>query len=373
MLKFKNVIAVITAGVLAFSMAACGGTQEGETPADAVEGNYSIGIIKMMDHDALNKSEQGFVDALEENGLVDGENVTIDYKNGQGDTNNLSTIADQFVADGVDLVFAIATPAAQAIAGKTTEIPIVGTAITSYTEAQLADSDEAPGRNITGTTDMNPIEEQIRLIQEICPDASTIGFLYSSNEDNSVLQVNMAKEVCQELGLPTTEQTISSTNEIQQAVTAIVNNCDAIYIPTDNKFASSMPIVGDVANAAGIPVFCAEQGMVETGGFATLGIDYYSIGYQAGLMAVDILVNGKDPASMPIQNPSEYSYCFNGDVAEAIGVKVPDKYAEYVISPSEDSADADAADADADADAADEGDASDADVDAGEDPELQAQ
>ena len=337
MLKFKNVMAVLTAGVLAFSMVACGGGQSADTTSETAdaEGNYSIGIIKMMDHDALNKAEQGFVDALADNGLVDGENLTIDYKNGQGDTNNLSTIADQFVSDNVDLVFAIATPAAQAIAGKTTDIPIVGTAITSYTEAQLANSDEAPGRNITGTTDMNPIEEQIRLIQEICPDAKTIGFLYSSNEDNSVLQVNMAKEVCQELGLPTTEQTISSTNEIQQAVTSIVDACDAIYIPTDNKFASSMPIVGDVANAAGIPVFCAEQGMVETGGFATLGIDYYSIGYQAGEMAVKVLVDGEDPATMPIQNPSEYTYCFNGDVAEAIGVKIPDKYADYVISSAD--------------------------------------
>ncbi len=347
MLKFKNAAAVLTAGVMALSMAACGGTTqesgaEGDTAttvaengegAELAEGSYKIGIIKMMDHEALNSSEEGFVDALKDNGLVDGENLTIDYENGQGDTNNYATIADQFVADNDDLIFAIATPAAQAVAGKTTEIPIIGTAITSYTEAGLAQSDEEPGGNVTGTTDMNPIEDQIKLIQEICPDVKTVGFLYCSNEDNSILQTNMAKEVCEELGFETVEQTVSNTNEVQQATQTIVTKCDAIYIPTDNVFASSMPIVNEVALAAKIPVFCGESGMVQSGGFATLGITYYSIGYQAGVMAADVLLNGADPATMPIQGSSEYEYCFNGEAAEALGITIPEKYSEFIYTP----------------------------------------
>lgn len=341
MIKFRRITALITAGCLALSMAACSSAPADETEDNAagetanVEGNYTIGIIKQMDHVALNASEEGFVAALAENGFVDGENLTIDYENGQGDANNLSTIADQFVADDVDLVFAIATNAAQAIAGKTSDIPIVGTAITSYTEADLVESDEAPGSNVTGTTDMNPVEDQIKLIQEITPDVKTVGFLYCSNEANSILQVEMAKKACEDLGYSTTEQTVSNTNEVQQAVQNIVTECDAIYIPTDNVFASSMPIVNEVAVAAGIPIYCGESGMVESGGFATLGISYYGIGYEAGLMAADILANGTDPATMPIKGSSEFEYCFNGEYADAIGVEIPEKYADAIITPSE--------------------------------------
>ncbi|MCC8015398.1 MAG: ABC transporter substrate-binding protein [Eubacterium sp.] len=351
MLRFKKAFALMTAGCMLLSAAACGSSAETETETEtaaetteteAVEGSYSIGIIKQMDHVALNSSEEGFVQALADNGLVDGENLTIDYENGQGDVNNLSTIADQFVADDVDLIFAVATNAAQAAAGKTTTIPIIGTAITSYTEASLVDTDEVPGGNVTGTTDMNPVEDQIALIKEVCPDVETVGFLYCSNEANSILQVEMATAACEEAGFATVEQTVSSTNEVQQATQNIVTNCDAIYIPTDNVFASSMPIVNEVAVAAGIPVFCGESGMVQSGGFATLGITYYSIGYQAGLMAVDVLVNGADPAEMSIQGSSEFEYCFNGETADALGIEIPEKYADAVYYADE-AADAEAA------------------------------
>ncbi|MCD7778130.1 MAG: ABC transporter substrate-binding protein [Clostridiales bacterium] len=345
MIKLRSAAALFTTGVMVISMAGCGGSADtaaessSETSAETSEESYTIGIIKQMDHVALNNSEEGFVDALADNGLVDGENLTIDYENGQGDTNNLATIADQFVADNVDLVFAIATNAAQAVAGKTTDIPIVGTAITSYTEAALVDSDEVPGGNVTGTTDMNPVEEQINLIAEVCPDVETIGFLYCSNEANSILQVEMAKEACEALGYSTVEQTVSSTNEVQQATQNIVTECDAIYIPTDNVFASSMALVDDVATPAGIPVFCGESGMVMSGGFATLGISYYSIGYQTGLMAVDILLNGADPAEMAIQGSAEFEYCFNGETADALGIEIPEKYADSVQYSSDEEAD----------------------------------
>lgn len=340
MKKLQKITALILSMTLALSLGACGGTAEsesgtasndavteGETPT--VEGEYSIGIIQMMDHEALNASREGFVQALADNGLVEGENLTINYQNGQGDQNNLSTIADQFVANNEDLIFAIATPAAQAVASKTTEIPVVGTAITSFTEAGLAETDAAPGGNVTGTTDMNPIEDQIDLMLEIFPETKTVGFLYNTSEDNSILQVSIAKEIAEGKGLATVEKTVANTNDVQQAVSSIVSECDAIYIPTDNVFASSMPIVYEVAAPAGIPVFCGESNMVLSGGFGTLGITYDSLGYQAGLMAVDILLNGADPATMSIQGSSEFAYTFNKEYVDALGVTLPEAYAEF--------------------------------------------
>ncbi len=344
MKKIQKLTAMLLTMTLALSLGACGGSTSSSTDTESdtasvessegeavatVDGEYSIGIIQMMDHEALNSAREGFIQALADNGLVEGENLTIDYQNGQGDQNNLGTIADQFVADNEDLVFAIATPAAQAVASKTTDIPIVGTAITSYTEAGLVESDEAPGGNVTGTTDMNPITEQMELMVELFPDAKTVGFLYNSAEDNSILQVAMAKEVVEGMGLASVEKTVQNTNDVQQAVSSIINECDVIYIPTDNVLASSMPIVNEVAMPAGIAVFCGEANMVEQGGFGTLGITYDSIGYQAGLMAVDILVNGADPATMPIQGSSEFEYSFNQEYVDALGITLPDEYAEF--------------------------------------------
>lgn len=342
MKKLQRITATVLALCLAMSLGGCGGStnnsgngsvtnNEQSASTDLVDGEYKIGIIQMMDHEALNAARDGFVEALADKGLVEGKNLTIDYQNGQGDQNNLATIADQFVADNEDLILAIATPSAQAVASKTTDIPIIGTAITSYTEAGLAETDEQPGGNVTGTTDMNPIEQQIDLLLELCPDVKTVGFLYNSSEDNSTLQVAMAKEICEAKGLATTEKTVSSTNDVQQATSAIVTECDAIYLPTDNVFASSMPIVNEITVESKTPVFCGESGMVTGGGFATLGITYKGIGYSAGEMAYDVLVNGATPATMPIKGSAEYEYCFNGTVAKAIGVEIPEKYAEYVI------------------------------------------
>src|SRR5690606_16193422 len=222
-----------------------------------------------------NAAREGFNDALRDNGYVDGENITIDYQNPQGDQSNLSTISDRFIANKVDLVLAIATSAAQAIAGKTTEIPILGTAITDYEAAKLVNSNEEPGGNVTGTTDMNPVKEQIDLLVKLVPDAKTVGVLYTSNEDNSIVQAKLAKEAVENLGLNYVEVTVSNSNEVQQATQDIVEKCDAIYIPTDNIFASSMPLVHGVTSVSKTPVICGESGMVSNGGLATLGINYY--------------------------------------------------------------------------------------------------
>lgn len=293
--------------------------------------DITIGIIQYVEHVALDSAREGFIDALEDNGYVDGENITIDVQNAQADQSNLSTISDRFVGNNVDLVLAIATPAAQSIAGKTTDIPILGTAITDYEAAKLVESNEAPGGNVSGTTDMNPIKEQIDLLLRLVPDAKTVGVIYTSSEDNSIVQAAIAKEVIEGLGLIYTEATVTNSNEVQQAAQSIVQECDAIYLPTDNTMASSMPIINGVTVDSKTPVICGESGMVESGGLATLGINYYELGYNTGLMAVKVLKGEAEPATMPIESADKFDFAINGDVAEEIGLDIPADLQEYII------------------------------------------
>ncbi|MPM38178.1 hypothetical protein SDC9_84805 [bioreactor metagenome] len=342
MKRLPRLLSLLLVSALIVSLAACGGgaaatpSPSGAAPTatPSAEPSFKVGIIKMMDHPALNAAEDGFVAALAENGLVDGQNVTIDFKDANGDSNNYSTIADQFVMDKKDLVLAIATPAAQAIAAKTTEIPILATAVTSFTSAGLVDSDEVPGGNVSGTTDMNPIAEQLDLLLQLAPDTKTVGFLYASSEDNSRLQVEIAKSVLDAKGIAYVERTVSNQNEVQQATTSIVTECDAIYIPTDNVFASTMPLVQEVTVAAKIPVICGENSMVESGGLASLGLTYYDLGFQAGLMAVKILKDGADISTMPVTGAANFEYLINGDVAEALGITIPENLKQYVQKPA---------------------------------------
>lgn len=290
----------------------------------------TIGIIQYVEHEALDASREGFIAALVENGLNVGEDIEIDYQNAQGDAANLSTIGDRFVGKKVDLVLAIATPSAQSIASKTTEIPILGTAITDYVVARLADSNEVPGGNITGTHDLNPVQEQIELIVALVPTTKRIGVLYTSSEDNSVLQAQIAKEAIVNLGLEYLEVTISNSNEVQQATQSIVGKVDAIYIPTDNIFASAMPIVHGVATQAKVPVIPGESGMVRAGGVATLAVNYYELGYQTGLMAVKILA-GADPSTMPIEGATGFDYAINTEIAAEIGLEIPKELLDRVF------------------------------------------
>ena len=289
-----------------------------------------IGIIQMMEHVALSAAREGFIDALKDNGYEDGVNITIDYQNGQGETSNMATIADRFVGENANLVLAIATPAAQQMASKTETIPILGTAITDYVEARLVESNEKPGYNVSGTSDMNPISDQIALLHELLPDAKTVGVLYTSSEPNSVVQAKIAKEAIEALGLTYTEVTVTNTNDVQQATQRIVNQCDAIYIPTDNVFASSMAMVYGVVAESKTPVICGEEGMCSAGGLATLGISYYDLGYQTGIMALDVL-KGADISEMPVQFATGFNYYFNKTVADEIGFEIPEKYQEYAV------------------------------------------
>lgn len=328
MKKFgKNMMILVMLVALAVMGTGCGGAQEA-APAEKIP---AIGIIQYVEHSALDAAREGFVAALADNGYIDGETVTIDVQNAQADQSNLATISDRFVSNNLDLILAIATPATQAIAGKTTEIPILGTAVTDYVVARLVDSNEVPGANVSGTTDMNPIIEQIDLLIKLVPTAKTIGVLYTSSEDNSVLQASIAKAAIEKAGLKYVEVTVTNSNDVQQATQSIVGQCDAIYIPTDNVFASAMPVVHGVTIESKTPVICGESGMVLNGGLATLGINYGDLGYQTGLMAVKILKGEAETATMPIESATKFDFAINGTVAEEIGLEIPADLQQYVI------------------------------------------
>lgn len=288
-----------------------------------------IGIVQYAPHPALDAAKQGFIDALKDNGYEDGKTIHIDAQNAQGSSDILAAIADSFIAQKADLMLAIATPAAQTLAGKTETIPILATAVTDFVAARLAKSNEVPGYNVSGTTDMNPVAEQIALLKKLVPEAQTVGLIYTGSEENSVIQAALAKTAIEALGMVYTEVKVTNTNDVQQAMQSLVGGCDAVYIPTDNVVASSMPIVAEITLAKKIPVICGESGMVLAGGTATYGINYYTLGYQAGLMAIDVL-NGSDVSTMPIQAQSVFEYAFNLENAQIIGLQIPQELLNLV-------------------------------------------
>ena len=321
----KRTLALLMASALMLSLAGC--SQTGGSSSSGEAETLRIGIIQPMEHESLDAAREGFVQALADHGYTDGDTIVLDYQNAQGDSSALLTISQRFVGDDCDLVLAIGTGAAQSIASQTSEIPVLITAVTDPVDAGLVQSSEAPGTNVTGTNDMNPIREQLELIPEILPDAQTVGLLYTSSEDNSILPIEEAKAILEEMNLDYVEQTVTGSNDVQQAVQSIVTRCDAIYIPTDNTFASAMPLVGSVVMESGTPVICGATGMVETGGLITLGLNYYNLGYQTGEMAVQVL-EGADPASMPVQSQNQYDYVVNEEMLSALGMELPQSLLE---------------------------------------------
>ena len=303
-----------------------------DTPLVAGE-TYSIGIIQYAEHPALDAACEGFYDGLAAAGYISGANVNYDFQNAQGDPNNLMTIGQRFVAAKTDMILAIATPAAQAIAGQTADIPIVVTAVTDLVSAKLVDSNEHPGGNVTGTNDMNPIDAQIDLMLKLAPNVKTIGILYTSNEDNSILQAAIAREHCDTLGIAVIEGTVTSSNDVQQVAQSMAGKIDGLYVPTDNIIASAMPIVAEVMNSAKIPIICGESNMVANGGLATIGINYYNLGFQTGEMAAKILNGEVTAAELPVESQKKFDYAINGDTAEAIGITIHDEFTEFVIYP----------------------------------------
>lgn len=318
-------VALLLTVVLALALAAvgCGSQGTGDANKEAQGGEkFRLGIIQVAEHPALDASRQGFLDVLAENGYKEGENLVVDYQNAQGDQSNLKTIAQKFVTDKVDMAFAIATPSAIAMAGETDKIPILITAVTDPVTAKLVKSNEEPGTNVTSTTDMTPVKEQLDLLQKIVPAAKKVGVIYNSSEINSEVQVEIAKEAAAGLGLEIVEATVTGSAEVMQVTQSLVGKVDAIYVPTDNVVASSIASVVSVAEAAKLPLIVGEKGMVEGGALATIGIDYYKLGRQTGEMALKV-IKGADPASMPIESLKSIDIVVNKKAAERMGVTIP--------------------------------------------------
>lgn len=294
------------------------GDGSGDDALDAV----TVGISQFVQHPALDAATAGFKDAFIDAGYVEGETVIFDEQNAQGDVANTTTIAQGFESEGVDLVLAVATPSAQAAAQNITDIPVLFTAVTDPEEAALVDSDEEPGGNVTGTSDMNPVADQIELIQEIVPDASKVGIVYSSGEVNSEVQVELAHEAGDALGIEIVEATVSNSSEVQQS-TESLGDVDAIYVPTDNQVVSGISALVQVAESKGIAVIGAEAGTVEEGAIATIGIDYENLGFQTGEMALRAL-DGADTATMSVETLDLLELVVNPDAAERMGVTLPD-------------------------------------------------
>ncbi|ROR22347.1 putative ABC transport system substrate-binding protein [Mobilisporobacter senegalensis] len=305
---------------------------DAEEEASTTDKVFKIGVNQLVQHDALDASYQGFIDGLKEAGYEEGKNIKIDYQNAQGDQSNANTIATKFVNDKVDLILAIATPSAQAAANATKDIPILVTAVTDPASAKLVATNEAPGGNVSGTSDLTPVKEQMNLLTKLLPEAKKVAMLYSSSEVNSEIQVEMAKEAAKELGLETVDASVSNSNEIQQVVQSLVGKVDAIYAPTDNLIASGMQTVSLVAKPAGIPIICGESGMVDNGGLATYGIDYYNLGKLTAAQAVKIFEGTGTTAQMPIEylSDSELSVLINGELAKELGITIPDEFKDQV-------------------------------------------
>ena len=324
MKKMNNLIRTLVVTALVIGASGCSSTATNEESINKENAeNYKIGVIQLVEHAALDAVYEGFVDGLKEAGLEEGKNITIDYQNAQGDQSNCQTIATKLVNDRNDLILAIATPAAQAVANTTKEIPILVTAVTDPADSKLVASNEVPGGNVSGTSDLTPVKEQIGLIPQILPDAKTVGLLYCSSEVNSKFQIEIAKNEAEALGLKTVKATVSSSNEIQQVVQSLVGKVDAIYIPTDNMLAAGMATVAQVTIPAGIPVIVGEEGMITNGGTATYGLNYYDLGKLTATQAVAILKEGKNPAEMPIEYLSEYNLVINQEVVEQMGLTLP--------------------------------------------------
>ena len=330
------------AAAMAAAMAACGGnsgsssdkgsdtgTEESASSGSSQSSGqtYTIGICQQMEHDALDQATQGFKDACTE--LFGEGNVEFDEQNAQGEQAMCSTIINNFVSSDVDLILANATLPLQTAAQATADIPILGTSVTDYATALgIDDWTGATGVNISGTSDLAPIDQQADMLVELLPDTKKVGILYCSAEPNSQYQAQLFEEALDEDedGIAYEEYTAADSNEIQTVVNSAIETCDALYIPTDNTMASNTQIVNNICMPAKVPVIAGEQGICSGCGIATLSISYYDIGYTAGEMAHQILAEGADISTMEIQTAPEVTKMYNPTICEELGIEIPDEY-----------------------------------------------
>jgi len=346
MKKSTKIMSVLLAAACAASMTGCGGSGSTATTAAASEAateaasseeaksdaaastdgkTYNVGICQLVQHEALDAATQGFQDALTE--LLGEENVKFDLQNASGDSATCATIVNQFVSSDVDLILANATAPLQAAAAATNEIPILGTSITDYATAlSIDDWTGVTGTNISGTSDLAPLDQQADMLHELFPDAKNVGILYCSAEPNSAYQSQTIQGYLKDYGYECTEYTFADSNDIASVVNNAIATSDALYIPTDNTAASNTTIIQNICQPAGIPIIAGEEGICSGCGVATLSISYYDLGYKTGEMAYEILVNGADVSQTAVEFAPNVTKKYNAANCEALGITVPDDY-----------------------------------------------
>lgn len=347
----KKFLALLAVAALTLSLAACGSTpaegsdtaastgEQDSAPAaddqsgagtETVDGaSYTIGICQLVEHDALDAATQGFMDALKEEL---GDQVTFDVQNAQGDSNTCSTIINGFVSKKVDLILANATPALQAAAAGTNEIPILGTSVTEYGVALDIDNFSGTvGGNISGTSDLAPLDGQAEMLKELFPDAKKVGLLYCSAEPNSQYQVDTVKGFLEEMGYECEFYAFSDSNDLSAIATTAANEVDVIYTPTDNTVANNTEIVANICIPAKVPVIAGEEGICRGCGVATLSISYYDLGVGTGKMAAKILKGEADISTMPIEYAPNFTKKYSAENCEALGITIPDGYEAIAV------------------------------------------
>ncbi len=343
MAKMRKVFSAAMAAVMAMSLTACGSSAQsagtaqassaeaasssesaGSSSAASSDQKFTVGICQLVQHEALDAATKGFKDVLTE---TYGDRVTFDEQNASGDPATCSTIVNTFASNGVDLILANATPSLQAAASATSDIPILGTAVTEYGEALGIDGfDGTVGKNISGTSDLAPLDQQAAMFDELLPDAKKIGILYCSAEHNSVYQGQKVKEALEESGHTVQIYTFADSNDVAQVTQTACGENDALYIPTDNTAASCTGAINNVAQPAGIPIITGEEGLAKGCGIATLSISYYELGRTTGEMAVKILNGEADIKEMPVEYYANPVKKYNKTICDALGVTVPDEY-----------------------------------------------
>ena len=339
----KKALALVLAALLLVSMAACTGTAPAATTAAAAETTaaaeteateasaetesgktYTVGICQLVQHPALDAATQGFKDALTE---ALGDAVSFNEQNASGESVNCATIVNGLVASQVDLILANATAPLQAAASATADIPVLGTAVTDYASALEIDNwTGTVGGNISGTSDLAPLDQQAAMLRELFPDAKTVGLLYCSAESNSKYQVDMIRGYLEQAGLTCEEYAFTDTNDVASVTQKACDSSDVIYIPTDNTAASNTEAIANVVLPAGVPVIAGEEGICSGCGVATLSISYYDLGYATGKMAVKILTGEADISTMPVEYAPQVTKKYNAANCETLGVTVPDDY-----------------------------------------------
>lgn len=327
----KKILSILTAAALVASLTGCGAGQNSDSePTSATNADkdkkYTIGICQLSEHEALDAATKGFTDALTEK--LGKENVTFDTQNAQGESTNCSTICNNFVTNNVDLIMANATTALQAATQATADIPILGTSVTDYgTALNIKDWTGKTGTNVSGTSDLAPIDQQEDMILELFPDTKKVGIIYCSSEPNSAYQADLMKQALEEDNVEYKEYTAADSNEIQTVTTNACNECEVIYVPTDNTMASSAQTIKNIVIPAGIPLIAGEAGICAAG-VATLSIDYYNLGYKTGEMAYDILKNGKKAGDIDVAFADKFSKMYNAENCKALNITAPEGYEE---------------------------------------------